>query len=94
MNADQITAVERIAQLFDKYGMTTISLIVLAGGLAWIVRLLLRGDLVPRWMLERAEHDRDEVMAVLKNQETGALREILEFMRKIKVKDDVSGGGG
>lgn len=90
---DPLTLIERLLGLGEKYGVTPVLLFISIFSLIYVLRMVLKGDLVPRWMLDKVEEDRDEAMEILKGQETGALKEILEFMKKIKVNYKDSSGG-
>ena len=92
MDADQLTQVERVAQFTEKYGLSLIFLLLAVAALVLIVRMIIRGDLVPRWMLDKSEEAREEAAETTK--ELGeAVKEIRDFLSRIKVRDDHEGSG-
>lgn len=91
MTADELTQWGQLFTFIEKYGITQVFLVAAIAALWYMIRKIVKGDFVPRWMFEKSEADRERLLAILENQETGALKEVLDFMKKIKVKED---GGG
>ena len=85
MGAEEVTQVEGWARLADKYGVALILAIVLMVVLLYIVRMLVRGDLVPRHLLDRAEEDRDRLQDVLDKERAAFMSPTLEVLQKLKI---------
>ncbi|KKC49542.1 hypothetical protein VE23_24910 [Paenibacillus sp. D9] len=91
MDQTQLDTTERIAQLAEKYGLSLILLIILLCVLLYVGRMLLRGDLVPRSLLEKAEEDRDRLQEILDNERAGMMGPLLDVVKNLK-KDEDKGG--
>lgn len=92
MDAEQLTNMERMAQFTEKYGLSLIFLLLAVAALTFIIRMIIRGDLVPRWMLDKSEEAREEAAETVK--ELGAaVEDIRDFLSRIKVRNDQEGGG-
>ncbi|MMZ45249.1 hypothetical protein D3C76_334240 [compost metagenome] len=86
---DVLGQTERVLQFIDKYGITQVGLVLAIAALIWIIRQVFRGKLVPRWMFDQVVADRDRVLSILESEETGALHELMAFMKKLKADDQV-----
>lgn len=91
MDQTQLDTTERIAQLAEKYGLSLVLLIILLCVLLYVGRMLLRGDLVPRSLLEKAEEDRDRLQEILDNERAGMMGPLLDVVKNLK-KDEDKGG--
>jgi hypothetical protein len=93
MDPEQLSSIEKIAQLAEKYGLALILAIVLLVVVLYIVRMLARGDLVPRSLLDRAEEDRDRLQAILDKEREGVMAPMMEWFKNIQ-KDNPQDRGG
>ncbi|MBW7454661.1 hypothetical protein ACFOLF_11965 [Paenibacillus sepulcri] len=93
MDPEQLTSIEKLAQLAEKYGLSLILAIVLLIVVLYIVRMLIRGDLVPRSLLDRAEEDRDRLQEILDKEREGVMAPMIEWFKNIK-KDTPDNRGG
>ncbi|QJC52775.1 hypothetical protein HGI30_15180 [Paenibacillus albicereus] len=91
MDQAHLDATERAAQLIEKYGLSLVLLLILLLVLGYIGRMLLRGDLVPRELLEKAEEDRDKLQAILDKEREGVMGPLLDVVKNLK-KDEDKGG--
>ena len=80
MTHDQVSG---WAALIDKYGILPIMAIVFLATTFFFVRKLLKGELVPREFLTKAEQQRDE-MAKMLGENTGALQQVTIAVNNLK----------
>jgi hypothetical protein len=78
----------------EKYGVTQVALVLCIFVLAYLGRKILKGDLVTRDVYQKSEANTERLMQILENQETGALQEILTFVRRIKKVEQSPEDGG
>ncbi|NHN29436.1 hypothetical protein [Paenibacillus agricola] len=93
MDASRLSEIEKIAELAEKYGLAVILLMILLIVLLVVGRMLVRGDLVPRHLLERVEEDRDRLQAMLDEERRGIMKPIMDTLSRLK-KDDSGDRGG
>lgn len=91
MDQAHLDATERVAGLAEKYGLSVVLLLILLGVLGYIGRMLLRGDLVPRSLLEKAEEDRDRLQDILDSERASVMGPMLDVVKNLK-KDEDKGG--
>ncbi|GIP38626.1 hypothetical protein J31TS4_19060 [Paenibacillus sp. J31TS4] len=93
MDSEQLNQIDKLAQLAEKYGLALVLLLILLAVLLIIVRMIIKGDLVPREMLEKVEEDRDRLQAILDKEREGFMLPLLEVVKNMK-KDDPEHRGG
>lgn len=91
MGQEEIDGVKELLPLAEKYGLAVVLTFVLLVILAVLVRMIIKGDLVPRSLLDRAEEDRDRLQAILDKEREGFMAPLLEMVKNLK-KDEDRGG--
>ncbi|MNP01613.1 hypothetical protein D3C76_934360 [compost metagenome] len=90
MPAESVGSVGGLLANIEKYGVVTVLFILLILFLWYIIKQIMSGNLVvmPRWQYDKQQENTDKLMKVLEDQETGALQEIRDFIKRIKTKED------
>ena len=71
MDTAQLDVLEQVAQFTEKYGLSLVLLLIALGALFYLVMLIVKGSLVPRELLDRAEEERDRLQAILDKEREG-----------------------
>ena len=95
MDSEKISLIERLLPLSEKYGLAVLLVFILLIIVMIQWRALMRGDLVPRELLDRAEDDRDRLQAVLDKERTEFMQPTLEGLKRLRSEhtDDRSTNG-
>lgn len=91
MGQEEINGVKEFLPLAEKYGLAVVLTFILLVILAWLVKMIIKGDLVPRSLLDKAEEDRDRLQAILDKEREGFMAPLLEMVKNLK-KDENRGG--
>lgn len=91
MGQEEINGVKEFLPLAEKYGLAVVLTFILLVILAWLVKMIIKGELVPRSLLDKAEEDRDRLQAILDKEREGFMAPLLEMVKNLK-KDDHRGG--
>lgn len=91
MGQEEINGVRELLPLAEKYGLAVVLTFILLVILAVLVKMIIRGELVPRSLLDRAEEDRDRLQAILDKEREGFMAPLLEMVKNLK-KDENRGG--
>ncbi|MBU5673262.1 hypothetical protein [Paenibacillus brevis] len=91
MGQEEINGVKELLPLAEKYGLAVVLTFILLVILAVLVKMIIKGDLVPRSLLDRAEEDRDRLQAILDKEREGFMAPLLEMVKNLK-KDEDRGG--
>ncbi|WP_342435904.1 hypothetical protein NSS79_20490 [Paenibacillus sp. FSL L8-0436] len=85
MGSTDITNIERLLPLADKYGLAYIVALILLIIVITLVRSIVKGNLVPRELLDRAEEDRDRLQAILDKERADFMAPTLEVLQRLKI---------
>ncbi|AIQ49511.1 hypothetical protein R70723_29215 [Paenibacillus sp. FSL R7-0273] len=85
MNSNDIANLEKLLPLADKYGLAYIVALVLLVIFLVLLRSIVKGNLVPRELLERAEDDRDRLQNILDKERSDFMAPTLEVLQRLKV---------
>lgn len=91
MNSNDIANLEKILPLADKYGLAYIVALILLLIVLVLLRSIVKGNLVPRELLERAEEDRDRLQNILDKERSDFMAPTLEVLQRLKVDYTSSG---
>ncbi|WP_410770961.1 hypothetical protein [Fontibacillus sp. BL9] len=91
MGQEEINGVKEFLPLAEKYGLAVVLTFILLVILAVLVKMIIKGDLVPRSLLDKAEDDRDRLQAILDKEREGFMAPLLEMVKNLK-KDEDRGG--
>lgn len=91
MNSDDIANLEKLLPLADKYGLAYIVALVLLVIFLVLLRSIVKGNLVPRELLERAEEDRDRLQNILDKERSDFMAPTLEVLQRLKVDHNAEG---
>ncbi|MNL37158.1 hypothetical protein D3C87_1592860 [compost metagenome] len=91
MNSNDIANLEKILPLADKYGLAYIVALILLVIVLVLLRSIVKGNLVPRELLERAEEDRDRLQNILDKERSDFMAPTLEVLQRLKVDYTSSG---
>lgn len=91
MNSNDIANLENILPLADKYGLAYIVALILLLIVLVLLRSIVKGNLVPRELLERAEEDRDRLQNILDKERSDFMAPTLEVLQRLKVDYTSSG---
>ncbi|WP_217595314.1 hypothetical protein [Cohnella sp. GbtcB17] len=86
MNQD-IDQVAKLAQLAEKYGIALIFALIFLVAMLYVMRMVVTGKLVPRSLLDKVEHDRDELLTALIEQKD-TYRSIAGVVSNLKRDDN------
>ena len=90
MDAEKISVIEKLLPLSEKYGLAVLLVFILLIIVMMQWRAVMKGDLVPRELLDRAEEDRDRLQAVLDKERTEFMQPTLEGLKRMKM-DHING---
>lgn len=85
MSEGDIAQLEKLLPLADKYGLAYIVAFILMIVLMVLLRAIVKGNLVPREMLDRAEEDRDRLQAILDKERSEFMQPTLDVLKKLKI---------
>lgn len=85
MNSNDVSNLEKLLPLADKYGLAYLVAIVLLFFVVMQWRAVMKGDLVPRELLDRAEEDRDRLQAILDKERADFMAPTLEVLQRLKI---------
>ncbi|MNI99653.1 hypothetical protein D3C73_1587840 [compost metagenome] len=69
----------------DKYGLAYIAALILMLVVILLLRSIVKGNLVPRELLDRAEEDRDRLQAILDKERSEFMQPTLDVLKKLKI---------
>jgi len=92
MDADQISNIEKLLPLAEKYGLAVLLVFVLLIVVLVQWRAVMTGKLVPRDMLDRALEDNDRLQDILDKERAAFMQPTLEVLQRLKI-DHAAGGG-
>ncbi|MEK4849747.1 hypothetical protein NST04_07750 [Paenibacillus sp. FSL H7-0756] len=91
MDSNDVANLEKLLPLADKYGLAYIIALILLMIMLVLLRSIVKGNLVPRELLERAEEDRDRLQNILDKERSDFMAPTLEVLQRLKI--DHSAGG-
>ncbi|KWX76037.1 hypothetical protein [Paenibacillus jilunlii] len=91
MNSNDVANLEKILPLADKYGLAYIVALILLVIVLVLLRSIVKGNLVPRELLERAEEDRDRLQNILDKERSDFMAPTLEVLQRLKIDQASSG---
>lgn len=91
MDSNDIANLEKLLPLADKYGLAYIVALVLLVIFLVLLRSIVKGNLVPRELLERAEEDRDRLQNILDKERSDFMAPTLEVLQRLKVDHNAEG---
>jgi hypothetical protein len=92
MDSNDITNLEKLLPLADKYGLAYIVALILLIIVVALVRSIVKGNLVPRELLDRAEDDRDRLQAILDKERADFMAPTLEVLQRLKIDHAAASG--
>lgn len=90
MNSNDVDNLERMLPLADKYGLAYITALVLLIIVITLVRSIIKGNLVTRELLDRAEEERDRLQAILDKERAEFMAPTLEGLRRHEMDHNLS----
>ncbi|MNU64655.1 hypothetical protein D3C71_539370 [compost metagenome] len=90
----ELSSLGQLLEFLERYGVTQVALVLCILALVYLGKKIIKGDLVTRDAYERSEANTERLLHIIENQETGALREILTFVRRIKKVEQGPEDGG
>ncbi|AIQ54985.1 hypothetical protein [Paenibacillus sp. FSL R7-0331] len=94
MNSNDIANLEKLLPLADKYGLAYIAALVLLVIVLVLLRSIVKGNLVPRELLERAEEERDRLQSILDKERSDFMTPTLEVLQRLKADHKAGEGNG
>lgn len=85
MDSNDVANLEKLLPLADKYGLAYIVALILLMIFLVLLRAIVKGDLVPRELLERAEEDRDRLQNILDKERSDFMAPTLEVLQRLKI---------
>ncbi|GGG06700.1 hypothetical protein GCM10010912_59190 [Paenibacillus albidus] len=85
MDAERIADIEKLLPLAEKYGLAVMLVFILLIVVMFQWRAVMKGSLVPRELLDRAEEDRDRLQAILDKERSEFMQPTLDVLRKLKI---------
>lgn len=85
MEQGDIAQLEKLLPLADKYGLAYVVALVLMIVVIVMLRSIVKGSLVPRELLDKAEEDRDRLQAILDKERSDFMQPTLDVLKKLKV---------
>ncbi|MNC28239.1 hypothetical protein D3C76_111530 [compost metagenome] len=85
MDQGEIAQLEKLLPLADKYGLAYIAALILMLVVILLLRSIVKGNLVPRELLDRAEEDRDRLQAILDKERSEFMQPTLDVLKKLKI---------
>lgn len=93
MGQKEVTSLKDLLPLAERYGLAVVLSFILLLVVGVIIRMIIRGDLVPRSLLDRAEEDRDRLQAILDKEREGFMAPLLEVVKNLKQDNPDNRGG-
>ncbi|WP_042201846.1 hypothetical protein [Paenibacillus camerounensis] len=93
MDSNSVTNLEKLLPLAEKYGLAVLLVFVLLIVVLMQWRAVMKGELVPREMLDRALEDNDRLQDILDKERAAFMQPTLEVLQRLKV-DHAAGTGG
>ncbi|NJJ37810.1 hypothetical protein [Paenibacillus apii] len=93
MDSNDVTNLEKLLPLADKYGLAYVVALILLIILIFLLRAIVKGDLVPRELLDRSEEDRDRLQAILDKERADFMAPTLEVLQRLKIDHGALSGG-
>ncbi|USB34888.1 hypothetical protein [Paenibacillus sp. YPG26] len=84
MESGELSTIEKLLPLAEKYGLAVLLTFILLMVLIVLVRMIIKGDLVPRRLLDKAEEDRDRLQAILDKEREELWEPVLDVFKSIK----------
>lgn len=94
MDSNDVSNLEKLLPLADKYGLAYIVALILLIIVIVLVRSIVKGNLVPRELLDRAEEDRDRLQAILDKERADFMAPTLEVLQRLKIDHHAASGSG
>lgn len=85
MDSNDVANLEKLLPLADKYGLAYIIALILLMIMLVLLRSIVKGNLVPRELLERAEEDRDRLQNILDKERSDFMAPTLEVLQRLKI---------
>ena len=85
MDSEGLSFIEKLLPLSEKYGLAVLLVFILLSIVIIQWRAVMRGDLVPRDMLDRAEEDRDRLQAILDKERSEFMQPSMEGLKRLKI---------
>lgn len=85
MDSNDVANLEKLLPLADKYGLAYIIALILLMIFLVLLRSIVKGNLVPRELLERAEEDRDRLQNILDKERSDFMAPTLEVLQRLKI---------
>jgi len=85
MDADRIAEIEKLLPLAEKYGLAVLLVFILLMVVMVQWWAVMRGDLVPRDLLDRAEEDRDRLQGILDKERSEFMQPTLDVLKQLKI---------
>lgn len=85
MDSNDVANLEKLLPLADKYGLAYIITLILLMIMLVLLRSIVKGNLVPRELLERAEEDRDRLQNILDKERSDFMAPTLEVLQRLKI---------
>ncbi|AIQ29383.1 hypothetical protein P40081_15420 [Paenibacillus sp. FSL P4-0081] len=92
MDSNDVSNLEKLLPLADKYGLAYIVALILLIIVVTLVRSIVKGNLVPRELLDRAEEDRDRLQAILDKERADFMAPTLEVLQRLKIDHATTNG--
>ncbi|NOU79683.1 hypothetical protein GC101_12440 [Paenibacillus sp. LMG 31459] len=89
MDSNDVANLEKLLPLADKYGLAYIIALILLMIFLVLLRSIVKGNLVPRELLERAEEDRDRLQNILDKERSDFMAPTLEVLQRLKIDHSV-----
>ncbi|MBQ4899371.1 hypothetical protein KB559_11035 [Paenibacillus sp. Marseille-P2973] len=84
MGQEEIEGVKEFLPLAEKYGLAVVLTFILLVILVALVRMIIKGELVPRSQLDKAEEDRDRLQGILDKEREELWGPVLEVFKNLK----------
>ncbi|GIP20418.1 MULTISPECIES: hypothetical protein [Paenibacillus] len=94
MGQEEMNSLKDLLPLAERYGLAVVLSFILLLVVVVIIRMIIRGDLVPRSLLDKAEEDRDRLQAILDKEREGFMTPLLEVVKNLKQQDGSDHKGG
>ncbi|MNH84893.1 hypothetical protein D3C87_316230 [compost metagenome] len=91
MESSELSTIEKLLPLAEKYGLAVLLTFILLMILIVLVRMIIKGDLVSRRLLDKAEEDRDRLQAILDKEREELWEPVLDVFKSIKKVEKAEG---
>lgn len=92
MDSNDVANLEKLVPLADKYGLAYVVALILLIVVIVLLRSIVKGNLVPRELLDRAEEDRDRLQAILDKERADFMAPTLEVLQRLKIDHAAASG--